>query len=73
MIDSVTRADGDTLTILPQTGKLQRYTNDKEGKRQALLDGLNAIETLTVGEDVYLPSNESLQVGAAVLYPDRIR
>jgi hypothetical protein len=49
------------------------YPNDKEGKRQAILDGLNAIETVDVGEDTYLPSNEALQVVAAVLYPDGIQ
>ncbi|MFQ5401547.1 MAG: hypothetical protein ACE5E7_18355 [Anaerolineae bacterium] len=73
MIDSCTRsADGKTF-ILSVNGEQQTYTNDKEGKRQAILDGLNAIETTTVGEDVYLPSNESLQVVAAVLYPDGIQ
>ena len=73
MIESVTRAaDGDTFT-LSLNGETRTYSNDKEGKRQAILDGLNAIETMTVGEDVYLPSNESLQVVAAVLYPDGIQ
>lgn len=72
MIQSVTRADGDTFT-LSLNGEPRTYTNDKEGKRQAILDGLNAIETMAVGEDVYLPSNESLQVVAAVLYPDGIQ
>jgi hypothetical protein len=59
-----------TLTVGDQT---QTYTNDKEGKRQAILDGLVAIETVAVGQDVYLPSSESLQVVAAVLYPDGIQ
>lgn len=59
-----------TLTVGGQT---KTYTHNKEGKRQAILDGLNAIETITVGQDVYLPSNESLQVVAAVLYPDGIQ
>ena len=72
MIQSVTRADGNTFT-LSLNGKSQTYTNDKEGKRQAILDGLNAIETMAVGENVYLPSNESLRVVAAVLYPDGIQ
>jgi len=72
MIQSVTRVDGNTF-MLSLNGKTQTYTNDKEGKRQAILDGLNAIETMTVGGDVYLPSNESLQVVAAVLYPDGIQ
>ena len=72
MIDSVTRADGNTFA-LSLNGKSQTYTNDKEGKRQAILDGLSAIETMTVGKDVYLPSSESLQLVAAVLYPDGIQ
>ncbi|MCB9010113.1 MAG: hypothetical protein H6656_22535, partial [Ardenticatenaceae bacterium] len=59
--------------ILSIHGTQHTYSNDKEGKRQAILDGLNAVETMTVGEDVYLPSNESLQVVAAVLYPDGIQ
>lgn len=59
--------------LLSINGTQHTYSNDKEGKRQAILDGLNAIETITVGEDVYLPSNESLQVVAAVLYPDGIQ
>jgi hypothetical protein len=59
--------------VLAIHGEQHTYSNDKEGKRQAILDGLNAIETMTVGEDVYLPSNESLQVVAAVLYPDGIQ
>ena len=54
-------------------GQTKTYTNDKAGKRQAIIDGLNAIATITVGQDVYLPSNESLQVVAAVLYPDGIQ
>ncbi|MCA9901257.1 MAG: hypothetical protein KC433_23890, partial [Anaerolineales bacterium] len=53
--------------ILFINGVQHTYSNDKEGRRQAILDGLNAIEAMTVGEDVYLPSNESLQVVAAVL------
>ena len=59
-----------TLTVGGQT---KTYTNNKEGKRQAILDGLSAIETVAIGQDVYLPSNESLQVVAAVLYPDGIQ
>lgn len=73
MIESVTRsADGKTFT-LSINWEQHTYDNDKEGKRQAILDGLNAIETVTVGQDVYLPSNEALQVVAAVLYPDGIQ
>lgn len=73
MIDSCARStDGKTFT-LSINGEQHTCSNDKEGKRQAILDGLNAIETVTVGQDVYLPSNESLQVVAAVLYPDGIQ
>ncbi|MBX3058839.1 MAG: hypothetical protein KF770_20430 [Anaerolineae bacterium] len=73
MIESATRsADGKTFTLSIK-GETHTYSHDKEGKRQAILDGLNAIETVIVGQDVYLPSNESLQVVAAVLYPDGIQ
>ena len=64
--------DGQTFT-LALNGTPRIYSNDKEGKRQAILDGLNAIEAITVGDTVYLPCNESLQVVAAVLYPDGIQ
>jgi hypothetical protein len=73
MIEPVTRSiDGKKFT-LSINGKQRSYSNDKEGKRQAILDGLNAIETVAVGQDMYLPSNESLQVVAAVLYPNGIQ
>ena len=73
MVNFVTRsADGKTFTLSVK-GEQRSYTNDKEGKRQAILDGLNTIDTVTVGEDGYLPSNEALQVVAAVLYPDGIQ
>jgi len=54
-------------------GEEHSYPNDKSGKRQAILDGLNAIRTVGLGEDTYLPSNEALQVVATVLYPDGIQ
>ena len=73
MIEIVTRSDDGKTFTLAINGEQRSYANDKEGKRQAILDGLNAIENVTVGEDVYLPSNESLQVVAAVLYPDGIQ
>ena len=59
-----------TLSI---DGEQRTYTYDKEGKRQAILDGLNAIKKVTIGQDVYLPSQAALQVVAAVLYPDGIQ
>jgi hypothetical protein len=65
-------ADGKSFTV-SINGEHRTYHNDKEGKRQAILDGLHAIETITVGQDVYLPSNEALQVVAAVLYPGGIQ
>ncbi|MCP4425302.1 MAG: hypothetical protein GY803_12475, partial [Chloroflexi bacterium] len=69
MINSSARsADGKTFT-LSINGDQQNYTHDKEGKRQAILDGLNAIETIAVDEDAYLPNEAALQVIAAVMYP----
>ncbi len=58
-----------TLTI---NGQDQTYTRDKEGKRQAILDGLRDVPLLTVGDNSYLPHDAALQVVAAVLYPDGI-
>ncbi|NKQ34156.1 MAG: hypothetical protein HF973_00900 [Chloroflexi bacterium] len=73
MTDSPTlSADGKTFTF-SVNGRQQLYANDKEGKRQAILDGLNAIPTITVGEDTYLPDDAALQVVAAVMYPDGIQ
>jgi hypothetical protein len=73
MIKSVTRSSDGKKFTLSIKGEQHSYTNDKEGKRQAILDGLNTIETIAVGQDVYLASNESLQVVAAVLYPNGIQ
>jgi len=73
MIEPAARsADGKTFTLFV-SNEQRRYTNDKAGRRRAILDGLNAIETIAVGQDVYLPSNNALQVVAAVLYPDGIQ
>ena len=58
---------------LTVSGEVRAYPPTKEGKRQAILDGLEAIPTLTVDGAVYLPSNEALQVVAAVMFPDGIR
>ncbi|HRQ42513.1 MAG TPA: hypothetical protein PLD25_31750 [Chloroflexota bacterium] len=69
---STRSTDGKTFTLSIK-GEQRTYTNDKEGKRQAILDGLNALKTITIGQDVYLPSHEALQVVAAVLYPDGIQ
>jgi hypothetical protein len=64
--------DGQHFT-LSINGEQYTYTNDKAGKRQAILDGLEAIETVAIGRDVYLPSNAALQAVAVVLYPDGIQ
>jgi hypothetical protein len=61
-----------TFTI--QIGDEQRtYTADKQGRRQAILDGLGALTTVTVGDKVYLPAGDALQLVAAALYPDGIQ
>ncbi|MCP4419915.1 MAG: hypothetical protein GY805_25155, partial [Chloroflexi bacterium] len=79
VITEITRSpDGTTFTLVYDTNKQHddkqhRYSNDQEGKRQAILDGLNSIETITVAEDVYLPSNAALQLIAIILYPDGIQ
>jgi len=73
MIDSCTRSpDGKTFT-LSINGEQHTYPNDKAGKRQAILDGLNAIPTMTAGGDTYLPGDDALQVVAAVMYPGGIQ
>jgi hypothetical protein len=64
-------ADGNTFT-LSIDGESRTYTSDKDGKRQAILDGLGALETVTAGDDVYLPADAALQLAATVLYPDGI-
>ena len=65
-------ANGKTFT-LSVNGEQRTYPNDKEGKRQAILEGLGVIQSVRVAQDEYLPSNEALQVVAAVLYPDGIQ
>jgi hypothetical protein len=52
--------------------ELRTYESSKDGKRQAILDGLGALETVTAGDDVYLPADAALQLVAAVLYPGGI-
>ncbi|MCI0578246.1 MAG: hypothetical protein L0332_29025, partial [Chloroflexi bacterium] len=73
MIEFISRsADGQTFT-LAVNGERRTYSNDKDGKRQAVIDGLDAIETISVGQDVYLPSDPALQVVATILYPAGIQ
>lgn len=69
MIKQISRSNGEKTFNLSINGAQRTYTNDKEGKRQAILDGLNAIETITVDEDSYLPNEAALHVVAAVMYP----
>lgn len=59
--------------ILSLNGIQHTYSNDKEGKRRAILDGLNAIEPIDVDEDIYLPNDPALQAVATILYPDGIQ
>ena len=64
--------DADKLTLSIK-GEPHTYSNDKAGKRQAILDGLHAIPTISVGQDTYLSSSEALQLVAAVMYPEGIQ
>ncbi|MCB0005232.1 MAG: hypothetical protein KDE04_02225, partial [Anaerolineales bacterium] len=73
MVQFLARTDDGQHFTLSIDGEQHTYSNDKEGKRQAILDGLAAIETIDVGQDVYLPSNAALQAVATVLYPDGIQ
>jgi hypothetical protein len=73
MIDSYARSDDGQTFTLSNNGEHHTYSNNKEGKRQAIIDGLNAIKTITVGDDMYLPHEAALQVVAAILYPDGIQ
>lgn len=59
-----------TITINDQP---HTYPNNKDGKRKAILDGLHAIEPLTVDEDSYLSSHTALQIVATILYPSGIQ
>ena len=43
--------NGNQFTLVV-SGETKTYTNDKAGKRQAIIDGLSAIETVAVGEAV---------------------
>ena len=65
-------ADSKQITLMVN-GQTKLYANDKEGKRQAIIDGLNAIATVVVSQDDYLPAQQALQVVATVLYPDGIQ
>lgn len=65
---------GGDFVVAPQPDAGQRtYPRNKEGKRQAILDGLAALETVRAGDEVYLPADAALQLVAGVLYPDGIQ
>jgi hypothetical protein len=58
-----------TLTI---NGQEHTYPTTKDGKRQAIVDSLQAIPPLQVGDKTYLPSNLALEAVAVVMYPDGV-
>lgn len=58
-----------TLTI---NGDVRSYTDNKEGKRRAILDCLNAIPITAVGTDEYLPASAALELVATILFPEGI-
>ena len=58
-----------TLAI---NGEEHTYPTSKDGKRQAIVDSLQAIPPLQVGDRTYLPSNLALEVVAVVMYPDGV-
>jgi len=72
MNEPITLSAGGKTFTLSIGGQSRTYNLDKEGKRQAILDGLGALETVTAGDDVYLPADAALQLVATVLYPDGI-
>lgn len=73
MFQLLTRpANGPTFTTRIDEAE-HTYPSDTDGKRQAILDGLSAIPTITIGQDVYLPSQAAMEVLAAFLYPDGIQ
>lgn len=65
-------ADGATFRLTLK-GEERVYANDKEGKRQAILDALQTLPPVTAEGQRYLASNAVLQAIAAVLYPDGIQ
>jgi hypothetical protein len=58
-----------TLSI---NGEEHTYPTTKDGKRQAIVDSLQAIPLLQVADKTYLPSNLALEVVAVVMYPDGV-
>lgn len=59
--------------ILTTNHQTKQYPNDKMGKRAAILDGLQAVPTVTAGESCYLPSEAALQLVAGAMYPAGIQ
>ena len=74
MTPTYTRADdGRTFTFTTDNDTPPKtYSNDKDGKRQAILDGLQAIACIIANEDTYLPHDAAMQVVAAIMQPDGI-
>ena len=68
VIKHLTTRASDNQFTLSINGQTHTYSQDKAGKRQAILDGLAAMVTITVDDAVYLPSQAAMQVVAAVLY-----
>jgi hypothetical protein len=64
--------DGQQFTLSLPGGPARSYSNDKAGKRQAILDGLQALPTVTVDGQTYLPSAPALELVALVIYPEGI-
>ncbi len=73
MIDSYARSEDGMAFTLFINGEQHSYSNDKAGKRQAIIDGLNGIKPIAVDDDLYLPNDAALQAVAAILYPDGIQ
>jgi len=65
--------DGRTFTLSTGSDEPPKtYSNDKDGKRQAILDGLRAIDCIIANEARYLPHDAAMQVVAAIMQPDGI-
>ena len=58
-------AAANTFTLVIN-GQEHTYPASKDGKRQAIVDSLQAIPLLQVADKTYLPSNLALEVVAVV-------
>lgn len=66
------RSAADNTFTLVINGQECTYPNNKEGKRQAIVDGLHRIQPIQVGDKRYLPSNPALEVVGVVMYPEGV-